>query len=59
MNEILAEKMDMLETWGVLVQPEAVGVSVEYISPSLLVPKTEKGEYRVVTQTQSRQRSPY
>ena len=49
MNAILAEKMDMLETWGVLVKPETVGVNVEYVSPSLLVPKTEKGEYRVVT----------
>ena len=41
--------MDLLETWGVLVQPEVVGVNVEFVSPSLLVPKTEKGEYRVVT----------
>ena len=49
MNAILAEKMDLLETWGVLIEPEKIGVSVEFVSPSLLVPKPEKGEYRVVT----------
>ena len=49
MNEILAKKMDMLEEWGVLAQPEQLGVGIEVLSPSLLVPKSEKGEYRVVT----------
>ena len=49
MNSILAKKMDLLEDWGVLVEPERVGVSVEYVSPSLLVPKPELGEYRLVT----------
>ena len=49
MNGILAEKMDLLEKWGVLAEPELLGISVEYISPSMLVPKPEKGEYRVVT----------
>ena len=32
MNNILAEKMDQLETWGVLAKPEKLGVSVEYLS---------------------------
>ena len=49
MNDILAQKMDLLESWGVLAKPEQLGVSVEFVSPSLLVPKPEKGEYRVVT----------
>ena len=49
MNAILAQKMDTLEQWGVLIEPEKLGVSVEFVSPSLLVPKPEKGEYRVVT----------
>ena len=49
MNDLLAQKMDTLEEWGVLVEPETMGVSVEFISPSMLVPKTEKNEYRVVT----------
>ena len=33
MNAILADKMDVLESWGVLVEPESMGVSVEYVSP--------------------------
>ena len=49
MNNILAEKMDLLEQWGVLMEPEKVGVQVEYVSPSLLVPKPDKGEFRLVT----------
>ena len=49
MNSILAKKMDLLEDWGVLVEPERLGISVEYVSPSLLVPKPEPGEYRLVT----------
>ena len=49
MNDLLAEKMDMLEEWGVLAEPEALGVSVEFVSPSLLVPKPEPNEFRVVT----------
>ena len=49
MNNILAEKMDLLEKWGVLAEPELLGITAEYISPSMLVPKTDKGEYRLVT----------
>ena len=49
MNAILAEKMDTLESWGILAEPETMGVSVEFISPSMLVPKPEKNEYRLVT----------
>ena len=49
MNSILAEKIDLLESWGVLAEPERLGVSVEYVSPSLLVPKPEPNEFRLVT----------
>ena len=49
MNQILAEKVDVLESWGVLVEPETMGVNVEFISPSMLVPKTDSNEYRLVT----------
>ena len=48
-NDLLAEKMDILEEWGVLAEPESLGVSVEFVSPSLLVPKPEPNEFRVVT----------
>ena len=46
MNAILAEKMN---AWGVLVPPEVVGINAEFVLPSMLVPKPEKGEYRLVT----------
>ena len=48
MNKILAEKMDTLEVWGVLLEPEKMGVSVEFISPSMLVPMPDSNEYRLV-----------
>ena len=49
MNKLLAEKMDILEEWGVLAIPEAIGVSVDFVSPSMLVPKTDSPDYRMVT----------
>ena len=49
MNNILAEKMDALEQWGVLVEPEKLDISVEYVSPSMIVPKPDSNEYRLVT----------
>ena len=49
MNDILAKKMDVLEEWGVLVEPETLAVSVQYVSPSMLTPKPEPGEFRLVT----------
>ena len=39
MNDLLAQKMDTLEQWGVLAKLESLGVSVEFVSPSLIVPK--------------------
>ena len=41
--------MDELEEWGVLAVPESLGVTVEFVSPSMLVPKTDPGEFRLVT----------
>lgn len=49
MKKILAEKLDKLVEWGVLVRPEDYNIQVEVISSSLLVPKHEPGEFRVVT----------
>ena len=49
MNKILAEKMDKLEEWGVLACPEKLGITVEHVQPSMLVPKKDEGEYRMVT----------
>ena len=44
----LQQKMDDLESKGVLVKPEDVGVTVEYLNPSFLV-KKPSGGYRLVT----------
>ena len=44
----LQEKMDELECLDVLAKPEEVGVTIEHISPSFLVPKP-KGGSRLVT----------
>ena len=45
----LAEKMDKLIEWGVLERPENLGITPEFVSPSMLVPKLEKDEFRFVT----------
>ena len=49
MNQLLADKMDLLEAWGVLAQPETVGVQVRFVSPSMLIPKPDSNELRLVT----------
>ena len=49
MMEILAKKMDKLEDWGVLKKPEDIGVVPEFVVPSMLMPKPEKDEWRLVT----------
>ena len=48
MNKILAEKMDQLEKWGVLVPPEEVGIVPVFVCPSMLMPK-ENNQWRLVT----------
>ena len=47
--KIMAEKMDRLEEWGVLKKPEDIGVVPEFVLPSMLTPKTEEDEWRLVT----------
>ena len=48
--QLLAAKMDELESWGVLAKPEAIGVVPKHVVPSLLVPKDgTPGEYRMVS----------
>ena len=47
--KILGEKMDALEEWGVLRKPEDLGIIPEYVVPSMLTPKPEKDQYRLVT----------
>ena len=44
MLKIMGEKMDRLEEWGVLKKPEEIGVVPEFVVPSMLMPKSEKGE---------------
>ena len=49
MNLILAEKMDQLERWHVLTKPEKVNVKPKFVCPSLLVPKDDTQEWRLIT----------
>ena len=42
MLRTLGEKIDILETWGVLRKPEELGVNPEFVVPSMLTPKPEK-----------------
>ena len=49
MMKIMGEKMDKMEEWGVLVKPEEIGVVPSFVVPSMLVPKPEKGEWRLVS----------
>ena len=47
--KLMAEQMDKMEEMGVLAKPESVGVVPAFVVPSLLVPKPEKGEWRLVS----------
>ena len=49
MLKILGEKMDKLEKWGVLRKPEDIGVVPEFVLPSMLTPKNDGKEWRLVT----------
>ena len=49
MNSILAQKMDQLEDWQVLAKPEQVGILPTFVCPSLLVPKGDTGDWRLIT----------
>ncbi len=48
-KKLLGEKMDKLLSWGVLAYPEKVGVRVEFVSPSMLRPKENPNDFRMVT----------
>ena len=48
MKKILSDKLDQLVEFGLLSIPEDVGVIPEVVSPTLLVPKAEPGEWRIV-----------
>ena len=48
MKETLAQMMDELYQQGVLCKPEEIGISLEFMSPSLIVPKPGGG-WRLVT----------
>ena len=47
--EIMGDLMDTLMDYGVLQRPEDLGITPTVVSPSLLIPKAEPGEYRLVT----------
>ena len=49
MTDELARRMSELEAQGVLCNPEDIGVEAKFVSPSFLVPKEEKGKFRLVT----------
>ena len=48
MMKTLGEKMDTLESWGVLRKPEDLGIVPEFVVPSMLHPKSDGG-FRLVT----------
>lgn len=49
MKDLLADKMDELHRHGVLMRPEEVGVTVQFLSPSMLVPKADGVGHRMVS----------
>ena len=49
MMRTLGEKMDTLESWGVLRKPEELGIILEFVVPSMLTPKPEEDQFRLVT----------
>ena len=50
--KIMANLMDKMEKWGVLVKPETIGVIPTHVHPCILVPK-ENGSFRLVTDFRS------
>ena len=55
MMEELAKKMDTLIQWGVLVRAEDLGITVENVSPSMLIPKGDGDGFRFVTDSEAAQ----
>ena len=50
-KKVMADKMDKLVAMGVMKYPEQVGITPEFTSPSMVIPKgtDSPGEYRLVT----------
>ena len=48
----MADLMDKMENWNVLVKPESIGVVPTHIHPCILVPK-DNGNFRLVTDFRS------
>ena len=49
MLQQVAKLMDDMEDWGILKTPEDMGVIPANVAPSMLLPKPEPGEWRLVT----------
>ena len=49
MKKKLGDKMDQLLEWGVLTYPEHAGVRVEFLCPSMIVPKIDPDTWRLIT----------
>ena len=49
---MIAKKMDEMESWGVIVKPESIGVVPTHVHPCILVPKDD-GKFRLVTDFRS------
>ena len=49
MLTIMGKKMDQLEEWGVLRKPEDLGIVPEFVLASMLQPKPEQNDWRLVT----------
>ena len=48
MTKTLADKMEVITEWGALVIAESIRLTMEHVSPSLLVHKTYGDSYRMV-----------
>ena len=46
---IQAREMDKMEQYGVLCKPEDIGVVPLHVDPSMLIPKSEPGEFHIVS----------
>ena len=50
MMMIMGKKMDQLESWGVLRKPEDFGIVPESVLASMLQPKPDSKDWRLVTE---------
>ena len=54
--KVMANLMDKMESWGVLVKPETIGIVPSHVHPCILVPK-DNGKFRMVTDFRSIQQN--